>query len=136
MQKQIWYVKIIFYRYLISCPKEVIFTSNMYKIPVPENLRSSMDKILKVISEKHETETVYRFDKEAKSVFNNQHDNYNIEKKMQFTEDENRRGVLSKSLGYIIRLSGIITAIQNASAVVKGMIYMLSIWLFFQQEVK
>ncbi|XP_063438345.1 uncharacterized protein LOC134719271 [Mytilus trossulus] len=106
-------------RYLISCPKEVMFTSNMYKIPVPENLRSSMDKIFKVISEKHETETVYRFDEEAKSVFNNFHDNYYIEKKMQFTEDENRRGVLSKSLGYIIRLSGIITAVQNASAVVK-----------------
>ena len=78
-----------------------------------------MDKIFKIINEKHENDTCYKFDEEARITFNYFHDNFYIVKKKQFGEDENIRGVLSKSLGYVVRLSGIITAIHNASDVVK-----------------
>ena len=108
------------YRYLISCPKEVTFTSDMYKVPVPEEMKNAIQKIFTILMQKHEADTRYTFNDEARAVFYNYHDNFFLEKKIEYADDENRRGVLSKSLGYIIRLSGILAAIDNASLVVEG----------------
>ena len=82
--------------------------------------KSGLDKIFAVIDEKHDNGISYCFDEEARVVFNHFHDGYYLEKKKLHGEDDNRRGVLSKSLGYVIRLSGIITAIDNASTVIQG----------------
>lgn len=76
-----------------------------------------------VIAMKHEEVIEYCFSAEAKLVFDDYHDNYFLVMKKKFEDDENRRGVLSKSLGYIVRLAGILTAMDNASTVVKGLFF-------------
>lgn len=92
----------------------------MYKVPVPDRMKNGIDQIINVLDNKHENGMIYEFDDEARITFNHYHDHYYMPKKQQHGDDDNRRGVLSKSLGYIIRLAGILTAIENASNVVRG----------------
>lgn len=93
----------------------------MYEVPIPADLKDGIEKIFHALTDKHAQYNIkYRFNNAARLVFNQYHDEFYLPKKQEFSEDENRRGVLSKSLGYIIRLAGIIVAIENAACIVKG----------------
>ena len=65
------------------------------------------------MNEKHEKKITYTFDDAAKSVFIQAHDDL-CTRKTSIEDDEDRRGILSKGKGQVVRLALVIHSLEQA----------------------
>ena len=94
--------------------------SNEYKIGMEDKFRDAVKNLFCVLAYFHKGDLLYTLSEEAKMCFYEYHDKYYLVQKAIHHDDDNRRGVLSKSLGFVLRLSGILRGLQNAASIIEG----------------
>ena len=100
-------------RLLIVCPKEVVYFSHDYKTPMRDDIPLIVD-ILRSIKKAHDGKSrIYTFTQTGADTFKEVHDQL-VFWKSDIHDDENRRGMLSKTIGQVARLSAVVVALRNA----------------------
>jgi hypothetical protein len=106
---------------MVSVPPELTFRSTDYRVPMDEEYRDMMMSIFRAVRGQHVDETItYTFSPEALQIFWDYHDGFYLTEKTKFKDDDNRRGVLSKSLGYSIRLACVIHILGSVTENLEG----------------
>ena len=92
-------------RFVIACPKEKQSMFDDY-VDLPEKYRNSSGSVFQKIYEAHLTPEEYKFNDQGLESFKYYHDDL-VEQKRHVSNDENRRGILSKA-GQTARLAMIV----------------------------
>ena len=90
-------------RQLFSCPPEIHYDYDEYTSLPPST--PSLMKIFKLIDEKNPPDTTYTLTPEAHSEFIHFHDSINERIRAEHPHDHDRKSVLSKAHGQLLRLS-------------------------------
>ena len=100
-------------RQFFVCPEEVEYKYKELKVPVNPST-PDLHTVFKVIKREHSTQKLqYMFDGEAMDAFIKVHDSLG-ERKVNIADDENRRGILSKSKGQCARIAMILHVLESA----------------------
>ena len=97
------------------------------KVPMPDDiipLRDVYEILMKVHGADNDASSelpdpVYKFSEQALEIFRQQHDEY-IRRKQAIPDDEQRRGVLSKAVGQLARISGVLFGLEQAFQVAES----------------
>ena len=99
-------------RQLFVCPpeKEVDYDE---LLPMPENT-PRMEDIFRIIDEKHATKIEYKLSPEAHLEFVAYHDNLNDRKRALQRRERDKKSVLSKAKGQVLRVAAVTYALHQA----------------------
>jgi hypothetical protein len=99
-------------RQFFVCPEEMECMYHDLKVPMDSEV-PKLEKIFKIVSEAHDRKVNYTFNGAAKLVFIEAHDDLCV-RKSHIQDDEDRRGILSKGKGQLVRLAMVIHALEQA----------------------
>ena len=107
-------------------PQEVLYESKDFKTPIPDR-HHKIGVLLEHVFKIHNEETFkYELNSEASEVFWQHHDEQIIPNMRKYQNDDNRRGIISKSEGFIVRLAGIIHVMKETLKTVDGELLCIS----------
>lgn len=101
-------------RYLISCTQFPNHGPILNSNPVPQGT-PSFKSMFQTLYTYHQQSREYVFSEEAWTELANCHDNEWTSLLLQFDQDQNKRAAIEKSLGQIVRVAGVLKALENAS---------------------
>ena len=95
------------------CPEEVEYKYQQLKVPLDPST-PDLCSAFKIIKKSHsQCKLEYTFESDAMDTFIAVHDSLG-ERKLAITDDDNRRGILSKSKGQCARIAMILQALETA----------------------
>lgn len=102
-------------RQFFICPEEVEYTYPDLIIPMDPTV-AKLEDIFRMIKDSHKSKCFYKFTDRAQDVFIKAHDNL-CERKVAISDDEDRRGILSKAKGQLARLAMVIHSLEQAVSI-------------------
>ena len=102
-------------RQFFICPEEVEYMYGELKVPMDPTV-GQLEDIFRRIKAAHQNEIVYTFSDDAQVVFIRAHDDL-CTRKISIKDDEDRRGILSKSKGQLARMAMVIHSLEQAVTV-------------------
>ncbi|KAL3866452.1 hypothetical protein ACJMK2_043748 [Sinanodonta woodiana] len=100
-------------RYLVACASSPNFSTIWKSIPMSPDT-PSMKSVLQILYNFHQQPTEYTFTEDAWKELTRCHDEEWTSIMSQLENDEKRRSIIEKSLGQIVRVSGVLKALLNA----------------------